>query len=89
MVSSLHLHPLSADVCCDCLKDRAQDAALDVTVVADQVRSQGHSCTNPTSADRLAGESSPEEPVYLLTCEEATYRVRLVPDQAAEVTEIK
>jgi len=67
----------------------AQDAALDVTVVADQVRSQGHSCTNPTSADRLAGESSPNEPVYLLKCEEATYRVRLVPDQAAEVTEIK
>ena len=63
--------------------------SIDVKVVADQIRSQGYACTNPSSAQRIAVESAPEEPVYLLICENATYQVRLIPDQAAKVTEIK
>jgi hypothetical protein len=67
----------------------AQDESVDVTVVADQVRSQGFECDNPRFAERIAAESAPEEPVYLLTCENATYRVQLVPDQAARVIDVK
>lgn len=67
----------------------AQDQSIDVAVVADQVRSQGYACANPISAERIAAESAPEEPVYLLKCENATYQVQLVPDQAAKVNEVK
>jgi hypothetical protein len=67
----------------------AQDETVEITVLADQVRSQGFACSNPSSAERLAKESAPEEPVYLLKCENATYQLRLIPDQAAQVTEIK
>jgi hypothetical protein len=68
------------------LAERAVAQDTPVTVVADQVRSQGFACSNPSTAERIEAESRPEEPVYLLTCEEAIYKVRLVPDQAAEVT---
>ena len=66
----------------------AQEQA-EIAVVADQVRSQGYACANPSSAERIAAQSAPEEPVYLLICEDATYEVRLVPDQAAKVTKVK
>ncbi|PDQ18269.1 hypothetical protein CN311_25660 [Mesorhizobium sanjuanii] len=63
-----------------------QDAAA--TVVADQVRSQGFRCKNPTSAERIEAESAPNQTVYLLKCEGMTYRVLLIPDQAADVAKV-
>lgn len=57
-------------------------------VVADQVRSQGFPCRNPSSADRIQAESAPNQTAYLLKCEGATYRVLLIPDQAAEVARV-
>lgn len=67
----------------------AQDEAAMISVVANQIRSQGYACANPTSAKRDEAASVPLEPVYVLICENASYRVRIVPDQAADVTEIK
>jgi hypothetical protein len=64
----------------------AQDEAT--AIVADQVRSQGFACNNPSSAERVAAESAPNHFVYLLKCEGATYRVVLVPDQGAGVTKV-
>jgi hypothetical protein len=64
----------------------AQDQGTAVRIVADQVRSQGFRCNNPSSAERIAAESIPNETVYLLKCEGVTYRVVLIPDQAAKVT---
>ncbi|PTE11220.1 hypothetical protein [Mesorhizobium helmanticense] len=63
-----------------------QDTAA--SVVADQVRSQGFPCKNPSSAERIEAESAPNQTVYLLTCEDMTYRVLLIPDQAAEVAKV-
>lgn len=62
---------------------------IDIAVVAAQIRSQGYACTNPTAAESIAAESLPDEPVDVLRCENATYKVRLVPDQAAKVTQIE
>ncbi len=62
------------------------EQAVDIAIIAAQIRSQGYSCANPTSAESIAAESGPNEPVYLLRCENASYKVRLVPDQAAKVT---
>src|SRR5262245_34204909 len=72
-----------------CATATAQDKNADVTIVADHVRSQGFTCNNPSSVERIEAESMPNEPVYVLKCEGVSYRVRLVPDQAAEVSEIK
>ncbi|BCG70738.1 hypothetical protein MesoLj113a_18960 [Mesorhizobium sp. 113-1-2] len=58
------------------------------TVVADQVRSQGFPCKNPSSADRIETETVPNQTAYLLKCEGTTYRVLLIPDQAAEVAKV-
>ncbi|MFD2055458.1 hypothetical protein ACFSQT_21060 [Mesorhizobium calcicola] len=63
-----------------------QDTAA--AVVADQVRSQGFPCKNPSSAERIEAESAPNQTVYLLKCEGMTYRVLLIPDQAAEVARV-
>ncbi len=67
----------------------AQDQDAVIGIVADQVRSQGFACDSPSSAERIEAESKPDEPVYLLKCKDAEYRVHIIPDQAAEVSKIK
>lgn len=64
----------------------ADDAAVDAGIVAAQVRDQGFACAEPVSAARDAEKSKPDEAYYVLTCADATYNVRLVPDMAAQVT---
>lgn len=64
----------------------ADDAAQDAADVAAQVRGQGYSCKDPVSATRDEAASKPDLPVYVLTCADATYNVKIVPDQAAVVT---
>ena len=54
-------------------------------IIAAQIRSQGFECANPTGAERDPEQSRPDEPVWLLHCENQSYRVRLIPDQAAKV----
>lgn len=67
----------------------AQDVNVEMTVLADQIRSQGYPCSKPVSAERKPAESVQNEPVYVLKCEDATYEIRLIPDQAAMVTKIQ
>jgi hypothetical protein len=52
-------------------------------IIAAQIRDQGYSCDKPLSAKR-DGERS-DDAVWTLKCQNATYRVRLVPDMAAHV----
>jgi len=60
----------------------ADDAAA-AALVADQVREQGNACAEPATASR--DPSVDDDAVWLLTCADAKYRVRLVPDQAAVI----
>ena len=53
--------------------------------IAAQIRAQGYTCDHPRSATRDPQASKPDEAVWLLRCEDATYRVHLVPDMAARV----
>lgn len=64
----------------------AQEAA---TVVADHIRQQGYACRTVESATRDAAASKPDEAVWILKCDGASYRVRLVPDRAAVVEPVK
>jgi hypothetical protein len=51
-------------------------------VIAAHVRLQGYPCDAPKSAKRDAAASRPDEAVWILVCENARYRVRLVPNMA-------
>ena len=70
------------------LPDAALAQDTDVSIIAAQVRSQGFACDNPTGAERAADESAPDQQVYTLACDGVTYRVKLIPDMAAEITKI-
>jgi hypothetical protein len=54
-------------------------------IVAVKIRKQGYSCDTPLGVERDHERSMPNQPVWILKCGNATYRVRLVPDMAAHV----
>jgi hypothetical protein len=56
-------------------------------IIAAQIRDQGYACDRALSAERV-GERS-DDAVWILKCQNATYRVRLIPDMAAKVEPIR
>lgn len=54
-------------------------------IIAAQIRDQGFACNKALGAVRDRAASRPNEAVWTLTCENASYRVRLVPNMAAHV----
>ena len=67
----------------------AQDQSAELTIVVAQVRTQGFRSPQSSSAERLAAEFAANQAAYLLKCEGVTYKVVLMPHQAAKVTEAK
>ena len=57
-------------------------------LIAVQVRDQGYKCDAPKSATKDEAITSPDEQGWILECEDATYKVKLVPDMAAEIEQI-
>ncbi len=66
----------------------AQKSEQPREVIAAQIRKQGFECDKPKSAKRDAKASKSHEAVWTLQCGNASYRVRLVPDKAADVKQI-
>jgi hypothetical protein len=58
-------------------------------IIADQIRCQGFSCKDPQDATRDPEHTKPDEAAWVLTCENVTYRVILIPDMAARVEQLK
>jgi hypothetical protein len=56
--------------------------------ISGQIRAQGYRCDVPVTAERDAALSRPDEAVWILKCQNATYRVRLIPDMAARVEQL-
>jgi hypothetical protein len=56
--------------------------------IAAQIRAQGYRCDEPVSAERDPALSRPDEAVWILKCQNASYRVRLIPDLAARVEQL-
>ena len=54
-------------------------------IIAAELRSQGFACDKPMSATRETSASRPNETVWIVACENATYRTTLVPNLAAHV----
>jgi hypothetical protein len=66
----------------------ALDAEIAARDIAVQLRSQGYACENPRDAMRDASASKPDQSVWTIQCDGRKYRVRLVPDMAAQVERI-
>ena len=58
-------------------------------MLAAQIRSQGFACDKPQLATRDAKRSRPDYEVWVLKCENATYRVGRYPDMAAKVEQLR
>jgi hypothetical protein len=75
--------------CLSALASMAAEPDSAAAIVAAQIRSQGYACTQPVAAVRDQAASRPNVTVWVLTCANARYRVRLVPDMAAQVTQLE
>jgi len=64
----------------------AEEAAA--AALAAELRRQGHRCEGQSNAERDAERSRPDETVWVVRCTNATYRMRLIPHQAAKVEQI-
>jgi hypothetical protein len=65
-------------------------AAQDIKdVIAAQIRTQGFTCDHPQRAVRDAKKSGPDHDVWILKCENATYRYSRYPDMAAKVEVVR
>ncbi len=58
-------------------------------IIAAQIRRQGFDCDHPQTATRDASQSKPDEVAWLLTCESSSYRVTLIPHEAAKVQQVR
>ena len=58
-------------------------------LLAAQIRDQGYRCNQPLSASKDLKRSKADEAVWVLRCDNATYRLRLTPDMAARVRRLK
>jgi hypothetical protein len=58
-------------------------------VIATQVRAQQHPCGTPEKAVRDEALSKPDAAVWILTCDNATYQVRLHPGMAADIKKLE
>ena len=57
-------------------------------ILASQIRDQGFACDKAKSAEQEVKQSRPNETVWILTCENDTYRMTLVPDMGARVEKL-
>jgi hypothetical protein len=55
-------------------------------IIAVQIREQGYACDKALSAEREHPEL--DDAVWILKCDNARYRVRLIPDMAAKVEKL-
>lgn len=57
-------------------------------IIAVQIRKQGFTCKTPLSAERDTTTGNPDDPVWTLKCDDASYRVHLIPNMAAQVEKL-
>ena len=76
--------------CLSALASVAAQTDAPAEIVAAHIRTQGYACTAPVSASRdQQAAARPDVKVWILSCGNARYRVRLVPDMAAQVTQLE
>ena len=58
-------------------------------IIAAKIRAQGYACDSPQSAERDAAASTANEVVWMLRCQNGSYRVTLIPNRAAKVEKVE
>ncbi len=58
-------------------------------LLSTQLRDQGYPCERAIGARRDVKRSRPDQAVWVVTCSDATYRMRLTPDMAAHVQRLR
>ena len=58
-------------------------------IIAAKIRGQGYACDSPQSAERDATASTANEVIWMLRCQNASYRVTLIPNMAAKVEKVE
>ena len=71
------------------LEPAAAQQEMSAEIIAVQIRKQGFACEEAQTAVRDRQASAPNAAVWILRCKNATYRVRLTPDMAAQVERIQ
>ena len=66
---------------------RADDGALNL--LGDQLRLQGMPCKHAQSATPDPDASRPDERVWIVKCDDVSYRMRLIPNMRAQVEKLK
>ncbi|HET6322031.1 MAG TPA: hypothetical protein VFF87_08270 [Hyphomicrobium sp.] len=64
------------------------NSEIPADIIAVQIRKQGYECKEPARAERDQSASRADLPVWILTCENAKYRVRLVGNMADHVEKL-
>ena len=82
-VALVLLLPIPVSLAADVLDPNATEQAK--MILADQIREQGNACVKAEEAHRDAAFSKPDEPVWILKCSNAVYRIRLRGNMAATV----
>ncbi|WP_442756126.1 hypothetical protein ACNHKD_05765 [Methylocystis sp. JAN1] len=81
MTRNLRQATILALACCGVASGAlAQESPKDI--IAAHVRLQGYKCDAPQSARRDVKASRPGEAAWRITCENARYKVRMIPGMA-------
>lgn len=68
---------------------RAEDPhEMSKEIIAVQLRKQGFQCGTPLSATREGDATKYDDAVWVLKCNNATYKVQLIPNMAAKVEQV-
>jgi hypothetical protein len=67
---------------------RGANAETAADVLAVQIRSQGHVCDKPQQATRDSKLSKPDYDVWVLKCQNATYRLGRYPNLPANIEKL-
>ncbi len=86
-----HVLPLiaGASFATGAVPSAAEQRETAADIIAAHIRTQGYACDKALGAVRIRRASRPDQAVWTLRCSNASYRVRLIPDMAAQVEKLE
>ena len=70
-------------------RPRAAEPVRPAELIAAQIRARGYACEQAQNAELDRAASKPNEKVWTLQCNNGTYRVRIIPNMAVQVEQVK
>ena len=67
----------------------AGEEAMSKEIIAAKVRNQGYACGSPKGVERDSEKTLPGEIGWMLECDNARYRVMLVPHKSARIERVE